>query len=364
MFLCVDRGSRFKCKNGNHKITRNNTKNSTISITETKRHEADTLIHSFLHEYGFASYKLPDLRILFGFALIFLFQFSLLAQTSLSESPDGKTLEVNDAPEMQVFAISKTVVIKKHAKEVFAFGGDVIIEGVVEGDVGAIGGSVIQKDGASIGGDVIVIGGSYKPETSSPIRAEGKQTMVFGVFEEELRNLGQNPSQIFSPSLTPAFFAQRILSVLFWFVVTLIITTIAPGAVSRAIARIQLSSPKIIGLGLIGFIFTFITVGIVAKMGFLPDYLSVVFGLMAFALLVLAYVFGRVTLHLSIGKLVQKQFLGQKASSETLAIFIGVLIWTMLLSIPYLWTLALLTMFSAGVGLVLTARTPAGWRSS
>ena len=45
-----------------------------------------------------------------------------------------------------------------------SLGGDVIVEGVVEGDVATIGGSVIQKAGSRIGGDVIVLGGTYRSE--------------------------------------------------------------------------------------------------------------------------------------------------------------------------------------------------------
>lgn len=262
---------------------------------------------------------------------------------------------------MEVIAIAKTVIVRGSAKGVFVTGGDVIVEGTVAGDVGVIGGNVIQREGASIGGDVIVLGGSYKPDAKNPLRAEGKETIVLGVFEEELREIGQNPTQIFSPTFSGAFVAQRILSVLFWFVVTLIFSTIAPGAVSRAIARFQLSTLKVVGLGLAGLVLS--TVGVVAGFGLLPDYLSGVLWLMIFVLLMLSYLFGRVALHLSVGKQIQKYFFPDRKQSETVAILIGVLVWTVLLSIPYLWTFALLALFAAGVGLVLTARSNGGWRS-
>ena len=89
-----------------------------------------------------------------------------------------------------------------------------------------------------------------------------------------------------------------------------------------------------------------------------------ILGLMVFVLLLLAYIFGRVALNVSFGKLLQKHLLSENNQSETLAIFIGVVIWTVLLSIPYLWTFALLALFSAGIGLVLTARTPNTWKKS
>ena len=277
-------------------------------------------------------------------------------------SADEQTLTVENAPEAEVISFGKTVIVKQSAKGVFAFGGDIIVEGHVEGDVGAIGGSIIQKKDAFVGGDVIVFGGSYKPETDQPLRNEGKETIMIGVFEEELRSLSQNPSELFSPSFSLAFFAQRALSVLFWFVVSLGFATIAPGAVSRSIARVNLSALKVIGIGF--FAFLVVTIGVVGSFNFLPNYLSGILGLMSFVLLMLAFVFGRVVLNVSFGKLLQKHFLPGNNQSETLAIFIGVVVWTIILSIPYVWPFALLALFSAGIGLVLTARSPGGWKTN
>ena len=309
----------------------------------------------------FINPKFLQWQTLCGIALIFLCQFTLLAQTQIS-SPDENTLIIDDAPEMEVFAFGKTVIVKKQAKGVLAFGGDVIIEGRVEGDVAAIGGSITQKENAFIGGDVIIFGGTYRPESKNPLRSEGKETIMYAGYEEELRSLTQNPTQIFSPGFSFAFLAQRILSVLFWFVITLALTTLAPGAVSRAIARFQLSTLKIFAIGFFAFLVTTIT--IIGSLSVLPSYLSAIFGLMAFVLLMLAYVFGRVAMQVSVGKMLQKQFVGEKHRSETLAIFIGVFVWTILLSIPYIWTFALLTLFSASIGLVLTGRAANNWQKN
>jgi len=304
-------------------------------------------------------HRLTALAVL---VLILSFSGVILSQTQLTTQPDEQTIEIQDAPDMEVIAFSKTIIIKKQAKAVFVFGGDIIIEGRVDGDVGVIGGTIIQKEGSFIGGDVIVFGGAYRAESQQPLRGEGKQTIVYGILEEELRDIGRNPGQILSPAFTPAFLAQRILSVLFWFVVTLIVTTLAPGAVSRAITRTRLSALKVAGFGLIGLIASLAIVTI--SVSTLPDYLSTMTGLMIVVLLMLAYLFGRVTLQLSVGKIVQKYLFPNFKPNETVAILIGVLIWTILLSIPYIWTLAVLALFAAGVGLVLTARSGTSWRTS
>jgi hypothetical protein len=92
---------------------------------------------------------------------------------------------------------------------------------------------------------------------------------MFGAFEEELRDLAQNPSQILAPTFSLAFLAQRLLSVLFWFVVTLAVATIAPGAVSRSVARFHLSTLKVVAIGFVGFILT--TISVIVGLRFLRD---------------------------------------------------------------------------------------------
>ena len=286
----------------------------------------------------------------------------IAAQTQFSTSDDGKTMIVEDAPDMEVYAFGKSVIVKQRAKGVLAIGGDIIVEGSVSGDVATIGGSITQAEGAYIGGDVIAFGGAYKPQSQTPLREAGKETVMFGMFEEQLRELGQNPSEIFSPSLSWSFLAQRVLSALFWFIVSLGLTTLAPGAVSRSIARLQLSTLKVSGIGMLAFVLTLI--GVIGIAEVLPNYLSVSIGLMAFVLLMLAFVFGRVALQLSIGKVIQRRLLPDGNRSETITILFGVAFWTTVLSIPYLWTLGVIALFAVGLGLVLTARTPASWRQA
>lgn len=304
--------------------------------------------------------RLSLLRTAAVILLITLASAIAFASASFTTSSDNEDLEVNDSPEMSVIAVAKTVIVKRSAKDVFVVGGDVVIEGNVSGDVGVIGGNVTQKDGAFIGGDVMVIGGAYKSDAQQPLRTAGKETIVFGILEDELRDLGRNPESILSPSLTPAYFAQRVLSALFWFIVTLGFATIAPGAVSRAIARTKLAPAKVAGLGLAGLIGSLLLVSTASTA--LPEYLSVIVWLMVVGLLMLAYLFGRVTLQLSIGKYLQKLFLPSYKSNEALAILIGVLVWTVLLSLPYLWIIAVFSVFAAGVGLVITARNSASVR--
>lgn len=294
--------------------------------------------------------------LIFASVLILLaFAGSGLAVTSVYTSEDDTTVVVNDAPDQEVYVFGRNVVVKKQAKGVLAFGGDVIVEGRVTGDVATVGGNVIQHEEAYIGGDVIVFGGSYKPSAEKPLREEGKETIMFAVFEQELRSIGQNPSEMLSAEITPSFFAQRFVLALFWFLLSMVVITVAPGAVSRAALNIRLSWLKAFGAG--SAFFLAIVAMIVGAALFLPEYLGMTIFLMGIVVVLLAYVFGRVSLHVVVGKLLTKRFNNGNNRSDTLSILVGVVLMTVLLSLPYLWVLVLFGVLSIGLGLLVTART-------
>lgn len=299
-------------------------------------------------------------KLILFFIVLQLFCVCLYAHPEISTSDDQTTVIVNDAPEQEVYVIGKSVIVKKAAKGVLAVGGDVTVEGRIEGDVATIGGNVIQKEGSYIGGDIIVFGGAYKPESENPLREAGKKTVMFGVLEEQLRDIGQNPSQIFSPSFSLSFLAQRLFVALLWFIISIVMTTIAPGAIGRAVARIKLSPLKVCALGSIVFL---LTSGVIVGGALYPTFLGVTLALTGVLILLLGYIFGRVSLQVSIGKIFQKHLLSENNRSETLATLIGVMFWTLLLSLPYIWLIALFTVFTFGIGLILTARSPVRWQN-
>lgn len=297
---------------------------------------------------------------LYSFALGVLFTSAVYCVPQLTTGSDDDTLVVGSSPDMEIISFSKKVVVRDEAKGVLVFGSDVIVEGRVTGDVASIGGSVIQRPGAFVGGDVIVVGGKYVTEAGEPLRAENKQTIIFAAYEDELREIAQNPLQIFAPSFSVAFFALRAISLLFWFLISVVFSTIAPGAVSRAVARVNLSPTKVVAIGFFSFIGA--NVLVFAGLSVLPNYVNAVVIGMGVLMLTLAYVFGRVVLNVTAGKMIQKHLLPNSERSESFAVLLGVVFWTVLLSLPYVWTLAILGMFAVGIGLVLTARNVA-WKT-
>lgn len=296
-------------------------------------------------------------RLILASLFILISTFVIYSQTS-SQS-QNEILTIDEVKDAEVLAFGKTIVIKKEVKGVLVFGGDIIVEGRVEGDVATIGGSIIQKEGGFIGGDVIILGGKYQHERAEPLRTQGKETIMYAGYEEELRNMMQNPSQIFAPEFTWSYLAKRLISTLFWFILSLVMVTIAPDAISRATARFQLSTGKIVGIGLATFIL--MTIAVIIGFSFLPTSISGLVGVMATIIMFLAYIFGRVSLQVSAGKWLQKHLLPNKYQSESLSLFLGAAGLTILLSIPYIWTLTVLSLFATSLGLILTARSPQKW---
>jgi len=301
------------------------------------------------------------LRTIFSVLLLLLttaaFSQSVFAHPEISVSEDQKMITVGDAPEQEVYAFGKSVTVRKCAKGVLAVGGDVVVEGRIEGDVATIGGNVYQKHDGYVGGDIIVIGGSYKSEAEKPAREEGKQTVVFGMLEEQLKGIAQDPSSLLSPSVSLSFFAQRLVLALIWFIISIVFATIAPGAVGRAAAKLNLSPVKVCAVG--AGVFTVAGVVVIASAMMLPNFLAAATIGLCLLLLLFGYVFGRIALHVSLGKWIQRTMFPDNNRSETLATLTGVLVWTLVLSLPFIWPIALFATFAFGIGLIVMAASKA-----
>lgn len=194
-----------------------------------------------------------------------------------------------------------------------------------------------------------------------PLRVEDKQTVIFAAYEQQVREIARDPLELFSPTFTAAFVGLEAASLLFWFIISLAFSTIAPGAVGRAVVRIKLSSTKVVAIGF----FTFIgaSAAFLTLLSVSPKPANAMLPAIAVLTLTPTYVFGRVVLHASVGNLIRKQFLSGQNRSEALSVLLGVLAWTILLCVPYLWAPALLILLSAGIGLVLTARPTSAWKT-
>lgn len=306
----------------------------------------------------------PPGRLFRASAALFVIPLMLLAaqaQNVYEPKPGDIPYVVNGVSETIVYSLGHSVRIDGTAKNgAFAMGGDVIVSGTVDGDVAAIGGSVIQLEGARINGDVMVVGGTYRSADKEPLRSPGAQTIIYTGYEHELRSLMRNPRDLLAPSWSPAYIGLRLLAILFWFIVSLALTAAMPGTISRGIARLQLTLGRVAIIGVVGSLI--IGPGVILSLRYLPYAISLLVGLMALLLIVVALLFGRVIIYAATGRWLQRKLLQNGSNSEAVALILGTTFWITLSSLPYIWPVVVAVVLVTSLGLALTARYRVGWR--
>jgi hypothetical protein len=297
------------------------------------------------------SFTKLDLNRIFALMLWVL----LLVGAASAQDTSSENVElIQGTNDSLVSGLGKSIRITGTAKEAISLGGDVIVEGEVKGDVAAIGGSVIQRHGSRIGGDVIVVGGTYHADDTPPNRDPAATTMMYAGYQQELRNIMRNPTGLFSPRWTPVYFGTRLLVVLFWFVVSLALTAVMPGTISRGIARLHLTSLRVAAIGLIGVVV--VSGVVILSLLIMPEPVRVLVGLLALLLLLVAGLFGRVILYAATGRWLQRKYVPIAKHSEAIALLLGTSFWVTLTSLPYVWPFMAAFILIISFGLALTAR--------
>src|SRR6266498_79694 len=220
-------------------------------------------------------------------ATLFFFLVVIHAQDLGVTQDSDKVDVINGTTDTTAYSLGRSLKITgtlQNGAGAIALGGDVIVQGRIEGDVAAIGGSVIQLDGSHIGGDVIVVGGAYRHGTQPPNRNSSSTTIMYVGYEQELRNLLRNPTEMVTPHWSAAYVGLRILAILFWFVVSLVLTAARPGSLSHGIARLQLTTFRVAIIGCVGA--GIIGAGVPFSLHYLPTALSALIGLLAILLIV------------------------------------------------------------------------------
>jgi hypothetical protein len=283
------------------------------------------------------------------------------AQTPYEPIPGDSPYVVEGVSDTIVYSIGHSLRINGTARNgAFAMGGDVIVQGIVDGDVAAVGGSVIQLEGARINGDVMVIGGTYRPFDKIPQRSPGAQTIMYAGYEQELRTMIRNPKDLLSPHWSAGSIGLRILAILFWFIVSMALTAAMPGTISRGITRLQLTSLRVALIGFLGVVA--IGPGAILSLRYLPTPISAVVGLMALLLVLIAGLFGRVMIYAATGRWLQALLVRRNKNSEAVALLMGTTFWIILSSLPYIWPFVVTVVWVISLGLALTARYRVGWK--
>jgi hypothetical protein len=233
------------------------------------------------------------------------------------------------------------------------------VQGIVTGDVAAIGGSVIQLEGSRIDGDVMVVGGTYQQGNPASGRNPASTTVMYAGYEQELQNMIRNPAGLLKPNWSASYIGMRLIAILFWFIVSLALTAATPGTISRGITRLQLTLGRV---AIIGFIAAVVIGAIVPfSLRYLPFAIGVLVGLMALLLILIAWLFGRVIIYAATGRWLQRRFSRLGKSSEAVALLLGTTFWVVLSSLPYVWPIVVAVVLVTSLGLALTARYRVGW---
>lgn len=303
------------------------------------------------------------LKPLAAHAFLFLSLIAIQAQVPPENhviDPNARVIE--GVSNTTVFGMGQSIRITGTVKEgAIAFGGDVIVEGTVDGDVAAIGGSVVQREGSRIGGDVIVLGGIYHHGKAAPGRDPKSVTIMYAGYEDQLRQVMREPFSLLRPQLSAAFFGLRLLAILFWFIIALALTAAMPNTVSRACARLQLTSLRVAVIGLLGSIV--IGVGVFLCLLVLPPLIGAMVFILAVLLVIVAALFGRVVISAVTGHWLQQR-LFPNVKSESLTLLIGVSFWVVMASLPYVWPIVFIGLLVTSLGLALTARYRLSWKKS
>src|SRR5258708_794313 len=281
------------------------------------------------------------------------------AQVPDDHPGDPQARVIDGVSNSTVFGLGQSIRITGTVRQgAIAFGGGGMVEGRGDGDVGAIGGPGIQREGSRIGGAVIVVGGIYYHGKTAPGRDPQSVTIMYAGYEEQLKHAMREPFTLLHPQLTPAFFGLRLLAILFWFIVSLALTAVMPNTVSRAVARLSLAKVRVALIGLLGLVA--ITGGVIVCLLVLPEVIGFLISILALLLLLVATLFGRVVIFAATGQWLQRRFL-PKLKSESITLLLGVAFWVAMASLPFVWPLVIGGLIVTSLALVWPVRSPVRW---
>ncbi len=281
----------------------------------------------------------------------FLQSFSLTVRAQ-SSSPEPLIVRPDETVSDIVVRGRELQVLGQVNGSILALGSNAIIEGRVQGDATAIGGSIIQRNGGFIGGDVIVVGGDYQQSPDAlPLNSEA-QKVVVPEYGEYFRETFQHPwRRLFLPEVTPLYIGQRVLGLLFYFLIALLLIALVPTQLNRAIEVLKQRYRNIVLIGLVGALL--LLVGLILLVRSVP--IEVAGSIMLFALLILlgTYFFGSLTIYLLVGRWLQKRLRRGSERSNINALLYALIAFAIVFSIPVIGMLTTLGLFVLSIGLAL-----------
>jgi hypothetical protein len=301
----------------------------------------------------------------FVLAILLIFASPAKAQTvEPKPSPKSLVIQPDEVAADVIVHGQDVIVLGRVTGVVLVLGGDATIAGRVEGDAAIIGGSLVQRDGGFIGGNVVVMGGRYEPGVGPSLRRPEATTVVIAEYGDDLRELFQRPwRSLLIPRLTAFYLGQRLLSLLFYFLLALLLLAIVPTQLMRAIDALKTRYLSISLIGLVGLLLTgWLMMLAVQK---LPLVLATSILLFVIVIMLGMYLFGSLVVHLLVGRWVQHWLSRGRDRSNINALLYALALLAIVFSVPVIGILVWIGMAILSFGITLAfpfgfRQTPAG----
>jgi hypothetical protein len=305
-------------------------------------------------------------------SLIFLLGFSVswgasLAQTDASQEANSVapgshethgdiTIEKNSTAENDVITVGHSIFVEGRAKKcVAALGGSVTVNGAVEGDVTAFGGDVKLGDGATVDGDLIVLGGRLYHSPSAHVLGKTLATTYF--HDEFQRAFALGARSRFRGNFSRTAMLWRAARVLAWFIIAVLVILFVPAQTAFAMDGFERNFAKIAVIGLLAFI---VFVGLLALFSLM---IKIVVGIPLVFLLMLSvfgmWAFGAVAFYLTIGRLFAR-WLFKRPLPLALYALLGLILWSLLSFVPIVNLFVPYLVFVCALGISLATKFGTG----
>ncbi|MBN1272482.1 MAG: hypothetical protein JXB26_09440 [Candidatus Aminicenantes bacterium] len=263
--------------------------------------------------------------LLLSFSVILLISLPLFPQETASLSKD--ILIEADEVQKNVWSFGGNVLILGQVEEsVVAFGGVVTVEGEVGELVFGFGSEIILKSTAVINGDLVALGGSVVKEPGCVVEGD---TIYFETSKNLKNFFGKGLTGI--PIFSPFLMAMKIIGVFIWLLLMLVVTGFLPKQVSFASEQIKKSFWPVTGVGLLGVI---IFTGLILFSALLSIILIGIPILLALILVAIVLkIFGKVVLFYFFGEKIAR-ILGIKKGTAFLFGILGFLLLSLIDFLP------------------------------
>jgi hypothetical protein len=274
-----------------------------------------------------------------------LLVFMLIASTLLLAAKSNKNILVAPGTTRagSINAFKSSLDIGGKVEEaVFLVGGRLLLSGEISGDVICLGSQVEIKDGAVIGRDLIVIGGSLDKAPGCKIKGE----FYYIRTKEDLRRISSTLLPFLAESGGLTFF--KISKIFFWFILVMLALLLLPLQVNQAANMLKKSPWRYGGFGLLALLIFILLLLIVIVLSLVLIGIPLLLALIALYFLVL--IFGRAVVFYFIGSKIAS-FLKFKGNA-IFFLMLGTIVYAMLKFIPWFGVplLIIMDIFAIGIG--------------